>query len=90
MTAYQDGQAQVRKELFPPPPAGYKRGRTEHTAFVDIGLICCLVCGAVVADTELHNEWHVATTRAIVRISQAADRADVMTSVIGPKPGGAS
>ena len=79
MTPFQEGQAQARRELFPPPSSGYRRGRAEHTAFVDIGLVVCEVCGAVVGDTDLHTEWHAAEGA----VARAAHRSDVMTRPIG-------
>lgn len=81
-TQFQEGYEHARAALFPPPPDGYRRGRAEHTAFVDIGLIVCEACGAVVGDVEVHDAWH---TRFGVTAMQA-HRADAMTSPIGGKP----
>ena len=80
MSEFNEGREHARQALFPPLPDGYRRGRAEHTAFVDIGLVVCEGCGAVVGDTEVHDTWH----SNLARISTSAQRADAMTSPIGP------
>lgn len=79
MTEFQEGHERARAALFPELPDGYRRGRAQHTAFVDIGLVVCEGCGAVVGDTEVHDTWH----SNLARISTSAQRADAMTSPIG-------
>ena len=80
MTEFQEGHEHARSALFPELPDGYRRGRAQHTAFVDIGLVVCVGCGAVVGDTEVHDTWH----SNLARISTSAQRADAMTQPIGP------
>ena len=82
MTEFQEGHEHARSALFPDLPDGYRRGRAQHTAFVDIGLVVCEGCGAVVGDTEVHDTWHT----NLARVSTSAQRADAMTSPIGPGP----
>lgn len=78
-TPYQEGAESSRRQLFPPLPDGYRRGRAEHTAFVDIGLVVCEFCGAAVGDTAAHDQWH----ENLGLISRRAQRADVMTRPLG-------
>lgn len=79
LTSYQAGHEASRRSLFPDLPDGYRRGRAEHVAFVDIGLVVCEGCGAVVGDTDVHNTWH----SNLARISKSAQRADAMTTPLG-------
>ena len=79
MTEFQEGHEHARSALFPDLPDGYRRGRAQHTAFVDIGLVVCEGCGAVVGDTEVHDTWHT----NLARVSTSAQRAVAMTQPIG-------
>ena len=63
----------------PPTEQAPPRGRAQHTAFVDIGLVVCEGCGAVVGDTEVHDTWHT----NLARVSTSAQRAVAMTQPIG-------
>ena len=80
-TPFQEGMEHVRSDLWLDLPDGYKRGTIAGTGFVHVPAPTCEVCGAVVADIDVHDEWH----RSLGRVAATADRASVFTDVIGPK-----
>lgn len=83
LTPFQEGMEQVRSELWPKQPDGYRRGFIAGTGHVNVPSTVCERCGAVVGDVALHDDWHAAQGA----VAANAYRADVMTNVIGPKQG---
>ena len=82
-TPFQEGMEHVRQELWPDLPDGYRRSGISGTGFVHVPATVCDRCGSVVVDVDLHDAWH----GTLGAVAANAYRADVMTSVIGPKQG---
>lgn len=81
LTPFQEGQEQTRRELWPDLPDGYRRGTIAGPSFVHISPPVCVMCGAVVGDTDQHDAFHTQLAAA----AWQAEQASVMTNVIGPK-----
>ena len=79
-TPYVEGMEHVRTALWPDLPDGYRRGSITGTGFMHVPAPTCEVCGAVVADTDVHDVWH----QSLGKTAAMAFRSDAMTTVIGP------
>lgn len=58
---------------------GYKRGHIYGPGWVHVMGDSCRVCGALVADKDLHDEYHANQSK----VAQSAYMADVMTRPLG-------